>query len=121
MVTYNLLKIENGVYIYEYFPEGRRTKKSGSIELDVNLKTIKIKTIAEEDSLYIITKEELNNSRNSINELRKEEGLPPLTEKELPTANKNIKLYYYGSHVVHAIWKDFKQGTLKEKGMVAWY
>ena len=120
MVKYNLLKIENDVYIYEYFPEGNKNKKGGVIELDINSKTIKIKTIAEEDSLRIITAKELNEQRESVNRWRKEDGMPLLTEEEWPIATEDEEWYYYGSHVVSVIWKDFENGTLQEQGQVAW-
>ena len=121
MVEFKLKSKENGIYIYEYYPEGDFSKKPGIVKLDTNKEEIEIAVMAEEDFVRIITAEELNESRESMNKLRQEEGDPPFTEEEWPLAKEDIEHYYYGSHVINRICDDFAAGDLKEDGMVAWY
>ncbi len=121
MLEFKLISKENGVYIYEYYPDGNFSKKPGIVKLDTNKQKIELVVMAEEDFVRIITAEELNESRESMNKLRQEEGLPPFTEVEWPLEKEDIEHYFYGSHVVNKIWEDFIGNTMKEEGMVAWY
>ena len=75
---------------------------------------------AERDRMRII-KEKLNSMRDSINEMRKENGEPPLSEEELPTATEDSKYYQYASHAIRKINEAYEGGCVLEEGMVAWY
>ena len=118
MVTFQLICKDDSGYLYEYFPEGDTSKKGGMIKLDTMAKTISIVEMAEGDFLRIVGVEEMKESRNSLNELRKEEGLPLLSEEVFST--EELRWYYYGSHALHRIWEDFLSGNLKDKGRVMW-
>ena len=120
MVEFKLKSKENGIYIYEYYPEGDFSKKPGIVKLDTNKEEIEIAVMAEEDFVRIITAEELNESRESMNKLRQEEGDPPLTEEEWPLAKEDEEYYLYASPMIAKICDDFAAGDLKEEGMIAW-
>ena len=121
MVKFKLISKENDIYIYEYYPEGDFSKNSGIIKFNINKQEIEVLVIAEKDFVRIITAEELNESRESMNELRQEEGHPPFTEEEWPLAKEDIEHYFYASPVIDTIFNDFANGDLKEEGMIAWY
>ena len=120
MLKFKLKSKENGIYIYEYYPEGDFSKKPGIVKLDTNKEEIEIAVMAEKDFVRIITAEELNESRESMNKLRQKEGDPPLTEEEWPLANDDEEYYLYGSPMIARICDDFAAGDLKEEGMIAW-
>ena len=54
----------------------------GIILIDKLNETVEIQKMAHDDFSHIVTVDEQNELRNSINETRKEEGLPLLTEEE---------------------------------------
>ena len=120
MLKFKLISKENGIYIYEYYPEGDFSKKPGIVKLDTNKEEIEVVVMAEEDFVRIITAEELNVSRESMNKLRQEEGDPPLTEEEWPLAKEDEEYYLYASPMIAKICDDFAAGDLKEEGMIAW-
>lgn len=119
MVTFQLIFKDKSAYLYEYFPDGDTSKKGGVIKLDMIAETISIVEIAEGDFLRIVDTEELKESRNSLNELCKEEGLPLLSEEDFST-EEELRWYYYGSHALNRIWKDFSNGNLRDQGTVMW-
>lgn len=119
MVTFQLIFKDDSSYLYQYFPNGNMAKRGGILKLDVLARTISLVEIAEDDFLRIVGREELKETQNSINELRKENGLSWLTEGELPI-EKELRWYHYANHVINCIWKDFLNNNLKEEGIVAW-
>ena len=121
MVIFKLISKENGIYVYEYYPEGDFSKKPGIVKLDTNKQKLELIVMAEEDFVRIITAEELNESRESMNKLRQEEGDPPFTEEEWPLAKEDEEYYLYASPMIAKICDDFVAGDLKEEGMIAWY
>ena len=52
MLKFKLISKENGIYIYEYYPEGDFSKKPGVVSLDINTQEIKILVAAEEDTHF---------------------------------------------------------------------
>ena len=121
MLKFKLISKENGLYIYEYYPDGDFSKKPGIVSLDINTQEIKILVAAEEDFMCHATAEQLNKSRESINECRKEIGEPPLTEEELPIATEDIGWYYFGDHMLMYLVCRLEDSNFEEEGMVAWY
>ena len=81
MVTFRLIE-ETGQYLtYWYFPNGNEDEMYGIILIDKLNETVEIQKMAHDDFSHIVTVDEQNELRNSINETRKEEGLPLLTKK----------------------------------------
>ena len=79
MVTFRLIE-ETGQYLtYWYFPNGNEDEMYGIILIDKLNETVEIQKMAHDDFSHIVTVDEQNELRNSINETRKEEGLPLLT------------------------------------------
>ena len=64
---------------------------------------------------------ELNEMRDTINEMRKENGEPPLTEEELPMAIEDEEWYQYADYAIRRVKKVMEEGNFLEKGTVAWY
>ena len=120
MVTFKLKSKENGIYIYEYYPNGDFSKKAGVIRLDTVAQETKIEKVAEDDYLQVITAKELNESREWISKTRQEEDLSPLTEKAWPLEKQDLVFYYYGAYVESRIIKDLKNNSLLEEGFMAW-
>ena len=121
MVTFNLINKENGIFTYEYYPQGNTEAKAGIIRLDATEKDISIIAPAEDDFLRSTSAEELNRMRDAINEMREENGEEPLTEEELPTATESESWYWFGDHAVDKIWAAFLEGKELDKGCAMWY
>ncbi|MBQ3515274.1 MAG: hypothetical protein IJA32_15990 [Lachnospiraceae bacterium] len=121
MVTFNLIKKENGILTYKYYPQGNTNAKAGTIELDSNKREISIVTPAEEDFLRSTTVAELNRMHDAINEMRVENGEEPLTEEELLTATEGESWYWFGDHAISKIWNAFREGKELDKGCSMWY
>lgn len=121
MVTFKLLYKTDTEIRYEYYPEDDKNSNAGLIGINVVEDTIELLQVAERDRMRIITAEELNSMRDSINEMRKENGTPLLTEEELPTATEDSKYYQYASHTMQKINEAYESGCILEEGMAAWY
>ncbi len=53
MLTYKLIKEENGIYTYEYYPEGK-TNNIGIVKLNKNGKHTVIKQADDVGDMYLI-------------------------------------------------------------------
>lgn len=85
MVTFKLVEENEQYLIYWYFPNGQEDSDYGIILLDKLSGTIEIQKMAANDFSHIVTISEQNEMRDSVNEMRKEEGRPPLSEDEWPS------------------------------------
>lgn len=121
MVKFRLKEKNNNKYTYEYFPEGDLKKETGIIIVDTVAESVWIEKVAEKDFECYTTAEELNDMRDSINKMRAEDGEPPLTEEELPTATKNEKWFYYADKAINRLCDLFNNGEEPTEGFVAWY
>ena len=121
MVTFKLLDKTGKVIRYEYFPEDDKNSEAGIIGINVDEESIVVVKMAERDSLRHVLASELNEMRDSINEMRKENGEPQLTEEELPTATEDEVFYCYASHAISKIKEAYEKGCVLEEGMAAWY
>ena len=121
MVKFILKEKTDNKFVYEYFPEGDFSKKAGIIIVDTASESIWVEKVAEEDFECHTTADELNDMRNAINGMRAENGEPPLTEEELPTATEGSKWYYYANHAINRLFDLFNNGEEPTKGTVAWY
>lgn len=121
MVTYELLeKIDNKI-IYAYYPENDRNSDPGIIAVYPAQQKIVVEKAAERDSIHVATVEGMNSLRDAIDASRKEEGLPELTEEELPRPTHDEEYYYYASHAISNIRKKLNSGQIPNDGMLAWY
>ena len=121
MVTFRLLyKTENEIR-YEYYPEGDKNSMAGLIGINTIQNMIELLQPAEQDRERVIKAEELNSMRDSINEMRKENGEPLLTEEELPTATEDSRYYQYASHAINGIGEAYEKGNILNEGTIAWY
>lgn len=121
MVTFFLDSKDSMQATYKYYPENDTAKACGYIKADLIKGEISIITAAEGDFLRRASADELNHMRDSINEMRIENGKPPLTEKELPTANKDEKWYCYVDYAIKKLTEELSKGNIPEKGVAAWY
>ncbi len=121
MVTFLIDSKDDTQAVYKYYPENNTDKTCGIIRVNLSSKEITIDTVAEEDFVCRASADELNEMRNSINQMRLERGEPPLTEEELPTAVKDSEWYFYADHVIRRVIEELEKGAVPEKGTVAWY
>lgn len=121
MVTFELESMTSDKVVYKYFPENHRESAYGVFSISLTNGDVELEVVAEEDHLCRTSAKELNEMRDAINEMRKENGEPPLTEEELPTATEDEEWYQYADHAIRRVKKVMKEGNLLEKGTVAWY
>ncbi|NMC55951.1 MAG: hypothetical protein GYA50_01850 [Eubacteriaceae bacterium] len=121
MVTFIIILIKDFEIQYEYYPEDDHSKKPGIIKIDKINDTIEILRPAEDDIYITHTAAELNSMRDSVNEMRKEEGRSELTEEEWPNATKDDSYYWFAYHAISEITKAYNNGIVLEKGSSAWY
>ena len=121
MVTFRLLYKTEKEIRYEYFPEDDRNSEAGIIGINVDEESVFVVQPAGRDSLRCVPTSELNEMRDSINEMRKEKGEPLLTEEELPTAMEDEIFYYYASHAIRKIIEAYEVGNVLAEGMAIWY
>ena len=120
MVTFKLMSQTDTVLTYYYYPNGEEDKDFGIFDLDLSYNTIILKKLAEDDFERVITKEELNEMRASINQLRLKNGEAELSEEELPLATEDIISRYYADHAVLKVFEAYKEGEILEAGQVRW-
>lgn len=121
MVTFELVEENENYLIYWYFPNGNKNSGYGIIILDKITNTIKIEKMAPDDFSRIVTIEEQNELRESINRMRKEEGVPLLTEEECPSATSEFTDTFFADHAISKIMKSYNSGKILRKGQAAWY
>ena len=121
MVTFAIECKDATKVVYRYFPENHMDSSFGVISVQLENGDISLDVVAEEDFVCITSAVELNEMRDAINEMRRENGEPPLTEEELPTATEDDEWYYYADHVIRRIRDDMEKGSIQEKATVVWY
>lgn len=121
MVTFDIESETLDKVVYKYFPENHRDSKPGIFSISLTTGEVLLEVVAEEDHLCRTSASELNAMRDAINEMRAENGEPPLTEEELPTATEDEEWYYYVDHAIRRVREQLKKGVIPEKGTVAWY
>ncbi len=121
MVTFRLIDENIRYIIYWYFPEGNEEKGNGIITIDKENDCIDISKLAPDDFTRIITIEEQNAMRDSINQMRIEEGMEELSEEEFPSATKPLTKTFYADHAIRKIVESYNNGIVLKDGMAAWY
>lgn len=121
MVAFEIESLKHNKAVYKYFPENNKDKMYGKISVQLPDGDAILDVAAEEDFLRRTSADELNEMRDTINQMRAERGEPKLTEEELPTATEDNIWYYYANHVINKINNEIKEGRIPEKGTVIWY
>lgn len=121
MVTFVMESKDADKVVYRYYPENDIDKTYGIISVQLKDGRISLDIAAEEDCLCFASAAQLNEMRDSINQMRKENGEAPLTEEELPTATEDEEWYLYADHAIRRIRKEIEKGSVPERGTVAWY
>ena len=105
MVTYELIHRSGNKLLYQYWPEDDRSSRPGRIAIDINRETSSLEEPAERDFQDSATGADMNALRDAINDMRRERGEDPLTEKELPAEPDNAvcRWWYYYDHVVQGL------------------
>ena len=92
MVTFRLIEeTDQYLILLVFFQNGNEDEMHGIILIDKLNETVEIQKMAHDDFSHIVTVDEQNELRNSVNDTRKEEGLPLLTEEEWPSASTAFK------------------------------
>lgn len=121
MVTFVVDSKDSTKAVYRYYPENHINSPFGIISIHLNNGDVSIDRVAEDDFLCRTSANELNSMHEAINGIRRENGVPPLTEDELPSATEGDEWYYYADHVIRRIREALENGDIPEKGTVAWY
>ena len=121
MVTFRLIEETDQYLTYWYFPNGNEDEMYGIILIDKLNETVEIQKMAHDDFSHIVTVDEQNELRNSINEMRKEEGLPLLTEEEWPSATTALTKTFFADHAISKIIESYNSGEIFKEGMSARY
>ena len=100
MVTFRLMEETDQYLIYWYFPNGDEDEMHGIILIDKSNETVEIQKMAHDDFSHIVTVAEQNELRNSVNDMRREEELPLLTEEEWPSATTEFTKTFFAKQVM---------------------
>lgn len=114
MVTFDIESKTLDKVVYKYFPENHRKSAYGVFSISLVNGDVLLEVVAEEDYLC-------RTSASELNEMRAENGEPPLTEKEMPTATEDAEWHYYVDHAIRRVREQLEKGVIPEKGTVAWY
>ena len=108
--------------VYEYYPEGE-TEFPGIIAANLKERKVFLKESAQEDFYQKIMGAELNEMRDSINQMRVENGEKPYTEEELPACDpdKDYGGYVYAEKALSKLSEFLETNDFRDEGMVTWY
>ena len=108
--------------VYEYYPEGK-TEFPGIIAADLKEGKVFLKESSEKDFYREILGSELNDMRDSINNMRVENGEEPYTEEELPICDpdKDYGGYVYAEKALSKLEEFCETNDFKDEGIVTWY
>ena len=121
MVTFRLIEETDQYLTYWYFPNGNEDEMYGIILIDKLNETVEIQKMAHDDISHIVTVDEQNEARNSVNDMRREEGLPFLTEEEWPSATTEFTTTFFADHAISKIVEGYNSGKILKEGISVWY
>ena len=93
----------------------------GVVTLFKKTGTFEITKLAPADFSHQVSLEDVKALRDSVNNMRIEQGEPELTEEEWATPTEGFVSTFYADHVISRIRKSFEQGVILKKGGAAWY
>ena len=100
--------------------DGKVTEKPEILFARLDVEEV-MKKMAHDDFSHIVTVDEQNELRNSVNDTRKEEGLPLLTEEEWPSASTAFKKTFFADHAINKIIEGYNSGKILKEGISVWY
>lgn len=122
MVILKKISSSNEEVVYEYYPEGG-TEFPGKIVADLREGKVFLKESSQKDFYRKILGSELNDLRDSINNMRVENGEEPYTELELSLCDpdKDYGGYVYAEKALSKLEEFCETNDFKDEGMVTWY
>ena len=121
MVTFRLVEETKQYLIYWYFPDGHENEMHGIILINKLNGAVTVQKMAHDDFSHIVTVDEQNELRTSVNDMRREEGLPLLTEEEWPSATTEFTKTFFADHAISKIIEGYNSGEIVKEGMSVWY
>lgn len=116
MVTFTLKHQDSHKLTYHYYPNGNTDAGHGTITVFIDEGRIDVTVLAENDRLVLHTKESMNAMRETANNLRILEQLPPLTEEEWPIATEDRTGTLFADFAIKTIVEAYNAGTILREG-----
>lgn len=122
MVILKKISFSNEEVVYEYYPEGK-TEFPGKIVADLKERKVFLKEISQKDCYRKILGSELNDMRDSINNMRVENREEQYTEEELSLCDpdKDYGGYVYSEKALSKLEEFLETNNYKDECIVAWY
>lgn len=122
MVKYELFSRSSEFARYYYYVEGNTASEPGIIEVNLIKHSFEIAKASPNDFIHSYTKKKALQLLHGINEMRKENGVPLMTEEDFKLPKEDEYYYVYGSKAA----KDIEKKILEEKvvpksGSIIWY
>lgn len=125
MVTFKLMEVNGNIAVYHYWVENNEKESPddyGSLAFDMETKNSETPEVAPGDCWNTLTVEDLMKEREWMNQQRKEEGRPPLTDGEYPLPKHDLHFTNYGQMAYVEIKRAFERmGELPKDGGNIWY
>ena len=125
MVTFKLIEVNGNIAVYHYWAESNEKENPddyGVLAFDKETENSEIWEVAPGDSWMTVTVEDLMKEREWLNQQRKEEGRPPLTEEEYPTPKHDLHFTNYGQMAYLEIMRGVERtGDFPKEGSNIWY
>ncbi|SUB56408.1 hypothetical protein [Peptoniphilus lacrimalis] len=120
MVILKKISFSNEEVVYEYYPEGK-TEFPGKIVADLKERKVFLKEISQKDCYRKILGSELNDMRDSINNMRVENGEEQYTEEELSLCDpdKDYGGYVYSEKALSKLEEFLETNNYKDECIVA--
>ena len=118
MVEFILRDITSERLLYEYYPEGNRNRMSGLISVMLKGKDV-ILEVAAEDDFKCSLKDELEELKDSIDEMYEAIGTFELAE-DWDIDVGDDEWYYYADKVIESLKQDLLQRKMKKRGVIVW-
>ena len=122
MVILKKISSSNEEDVYEHYPKGK-TEFQGEIVAALKEGKVFLKEISQRDFYRKILGSELNDMRESINNMRVENVKEPYTEEELYICDpdKNYGGYVYAEKALSKLEEFLETNNYKDECIVAWY
>ena len=120
MVTFKLKEESDQQLVYWYFPHGKEENGHGTIVIDRVLGKLDVTELAPDDRLVRHTVENQNRWRKAVNQMRKIEQRPDLTDEEWPEATEDKISTVFADHAIQKIIEAYNNGEVLEEGIETW-
>ena len=122
MVILKKISFSNEEVVYQYYPEGK-TEFPGKIVTELKEGKVFLKENSQKDFYRKILGSELNDMRDSINNMQIENGEEPYIEEELSLCDpdKDYGGYVYAEKALFKLEEFLETNNYKDEYIVAWY